>query len=89
MRSKVVLIFWRKKQENATSECSMDNNPPDVFDDVQSQEGDIDHREDDEYDDDEEDTEDQDESEGKCRTDTEKNGRPWKRLGLEVVDGLS
>ena len=53
----------------------MDNNPPDVFDDVQSQEGDLGHREDNEYDDDEEDTEDQDESEGECSTDTKNNGR--------------
>ena len=67
----------------------MDNNPPDVFDDVQSEEGDLDHKEDDEYDDDEEDIEDQDESEDECSTDTENNGRPWKRLSLEVVDHLS
>ena len=60
----------------------MDRNPPDVFDDVQSEEDDLDHRENDGYEDDEEDTEDQDKSEGECSTDTENNGRPWKRLGL-------
>ena len=80
-----------EKQGNTTSEHSMDKNPPDVFDDVQSEERDmdLDLKEDDEYDDDEEDTGDQDESEGECSTDTENNGRPWKRLRLEVVDDLS
>ena len=63
----------------------MDSNTPDVFHDVQSEEGDLDHKEDD----DKEDVEDEDESEDKCSTDTENNGRPWKRLRLEIVHDLS
>ena len=54
----------------------MDNNTPDVFDDVESEEGDLDHKKDDEYDDDDEDIEDQDESEEEYSTDTEHDGRP-------------
>ena len=39
-----------EKQENTVSEYSMDNNTPDVFDDVEAEEGDLGHKKDDEYD---------------------------------------